>query len=604
MKNEVQITPKRWQEWAVFSLRWVLLLTVVLAVYTVRSRGGAVVNFEAFAIPAAAVVVANLVLLLVMFVTPLRPALPYVIIAGDWAVAAGLAYLVGNEPLFLMLIIVTLAGSGLLRLGWTVGALHALGVFLAAGVTVGLRDSTFANQLFNAYVPNIILTVGATLALAVWVYQRDEHTRGQERRLEDATRQKETELDEMRDRTRAVSEMATTLNGTLNYTKILDTALDIGRMSIRQTNKNRVISMVLLFKSEDDSLYIANSRGLSHNDTFRTVAGKQGLVGKTLELCLPTIGKSPNNDPELETFIALQGMKATLCVPLRAGYENYGVVLYASDTANAFSDDRVEALMAIGTQATIALQNAVLYRSLRAEKDRIIELEENARKALVRDLHDIPTQTIAAVAMRLRIIQKLHERGSDEVPDELNTVAEMTLRASEEIRHVLFKVRPLALENQGLEAALSQLADRLIKTYKQNVAVKVGKDVEISLDQSAQGVIFYLVEEAVNNARKYAEAKLITVQVGRKGEVILVRIADNGKGFDMDAAAANERGSYGMINMRERAELLDGTLKVESSPGIGTTITVTIPIQDRARSADEPHSKLAASAASRIRGQA
>jgi signal transduction histidine kinase len=186
----------------------------------------------------------------------------------------------------------------------------------------------------------------------------------------------------------------------------------------------------------------------------------------------------------------------------------------------------------------------------------------------------------------------------------------MSLRATEELRHVLFKLRPLALESQGLSAALQQLAEKMGKTYKQNVVVQVGQDVEMYLDQSAQGVIFYLIEEAVNNARKYAEASLITVKIARKGGVILLRIADNGKGFDTDKIAGNDK-SYGMTNMRERAELLDGSIKVESAPGIGTTISVSIPITERVRSpngssesvyAPPEQSKLAAAAGTRTNG--
>ncbi len=217
---------------------------------------------------------------------------------------------------------------------------------------------------------------------------------------------------------------------------------------------------------------------------------------------------------------------------------------------------------------------------LMEEKERIIQMEEDARKALVRDLHDIPTQTVSAVAMRIRIIMRLMERNPDEVPSELEQVEQMALRATEEIRHVLFKLRPLALESQGLGAALDQLAEKMQKTYKQNVAVRVHPDVELFLDETKQGALFYLIEEAGNNAWKYAEAKLIKVTIERKDEELIVRIADNGVGFDSEAVDANydERGSFGMVNMRERAELIDGTLKLKSIPGKGTTITVVIPV--------------------------
>lgn len=581
MKNEPQtttITP-HWQDWAVFGMRWMLLLAVILTVYIIRNRISPFTSYDIFLIPAAVVAVANILLAVILFIPAAHMALPFIIAPGDWAIAVAMTNLLGVDPLPLILVAVALSGMGLLRLGWMWGSLHAVGVYAAMGATLLLTIEGFNFQL-ETQLPTFIVALGGTLVVGVWVYVRDEHTHGQERRLQDMTRQKEAELSEMRERTRAISEMATTLNGTLNYEKILDAALDIGRLSIRKESKNRVISIVFLFRVQDDYLYIANSRGLPHNDLHRTVSGEGGIIGKTLDKCIPMIGKDLSKDPQLNPFIALQGMRSALCIPLRAGYDNYGAVLYASDSNNAFDEDRIEALMAISTQATVTLQNAVLYRSLMDEKERIIEMEENARKALVRDLHDIPTQTISAVVMKLRIMQMMYERNQPEVMEEMKMAEELTARATEEIRHVLFKLRPLALESQGLTAALHQLAEKIGRTYKQNVAMQVASDIETYLDHNAQGVIFYLIEEAVNNARKYAEASLITVKVGRKSGVLIVRIADNGKGFDTDKLAGNDT-SYGMTNMRERAELLDGTIKVESASGIGTTITATIPIADR-----------------------
>jgi signal transduction histidine kinase len=292
------------------------------------------------------------------------------------------------------------------------------------------------------------------------------------------------------------------------------------------------------------------------------------------------------------------------------------VLVYASDAPNAVTADLIDTLLAIGTQATVAMQNAVLYRNLKEEKERIIEMEENARKALVRDLHDIPTQTISAFTMRLRIIQRLVERGmTEKLKEELDAVEEMAQRATEEIRHVLFKLRPLVLESQGLSAALNALSEKMQKTYKQSVVVRVGSEVEKLLDVQAQSTVFYLIEEAVNNARKYAQANMISVAVGRKGSAVVVRVQDNGVGFDMNAVNTNyeERGSFGMVNMRERAELLDGTLKIESSEGAGTTITVFIPLSDeiivKSNGYTRPtpavrRTKLSMSVDSRVTGQA
>jgi signal transduction histidine kinase len=113
------------------------------------------------------------------------------------------------------------------------------------------------------------------------------------------------------------------------------------------------------------------------------------------------------------------------------------------------------------------------------------------------------------------------------------------------------------------------------------VVSRVGQNVELVLDSHQQGVIFYIVEEAVGNARKSAEAELISVDITRKGDVVVVEVADNGVGFDTDAVNANydQRGSLGMINMRERTALLDGTLRIDSKEGYGTTVTVMVPIK-------------------------
>ncbi|PJF27392.1 MAG: hypothetical protein CUN52_14585, partial [Phototrophicales bacterium] len=117
--------------------------------------------------------------------------------------------------------------------------------------------------------------------------------------------------------------------------------------------------------------------------------------------------------------------------------------------------------------------------------------------------------------------------------------------------------------------------------FNQNMTVKMSPQIEQILDEGKAGALFYLIEEATNNARKYAEAELITVQGVIQGESIIIKIADNGKGFDSDAVNANydRRGSFGMVNMRERAELLNGTLNLKSVIGKGTVITITIPLE-------------------------
>ncbi len=192
------------------------------------------------------------------------------------------------------------------------------------------------------------------------------------------------------------------------------------------------------------------------------------------------------------------------------------------------------------------------------------------------------------------------ERDPAQVPKELKEVEEMAQRANEEIRHILSSLNPLALESQGLKAALDQFAERVRKPpLNQKINMRVNSEAETYLDKTKQGAVYYLIEEAVGNACKYAEAQLINVAVGRKGNVMVIQIEDNGKGFDVNARNNDGRDHFGMHNMRQRAETLDGTLDMRTAPGQGTTIVVRFPIETGRKVDDEsllsqiPDSKLA-----------
>jgi signal transduction histidine kinase len=364
---------------------------------------------------------------------------------------------------------------------------------------------------------------------------------------------------------------------------------------------------VFLFHVEDNRLHVVSSRRFTRADEARVLSGVDGIVGRTLKEAQPVFGGDAMDDPELQNFVAFQGCKSVLCIPLRAGFDNFGVLLYGSDTPNAFTQEHSELLQSLGVQATLALQNAVLYHNLIEEKERIVDVDEEARKKLARDLHDGPTQSIAAIAMRMSYIAKLYKKSPEQVPDEIKKVEDLARRTTTEIRHMLFTLRPLVLETQGLSAALNQLATKTYEMHQQAVAARVERSVEDRLDFQQQGVIFDIVEEAVNNARKHAKAKLISVSVMRQGEMAIVQIADNGVGFDVDKMKEGyeSRDSLGMVNMRERAELLDGSLGLESTRGRGTVVTILIPLKSKeavnaANGFARPKTKLAQAAAARV----
>jgi len=187
--------------------------------------------------------------------------------------------------------------------------------------------------------------------------------------------------------------------------------------------------------------------------------------------------------------------------------------------------------------------------------------------------------------MRVNYTRMLLEKNKNvqQTIEELIRIEELARRTTKEIRHMLFTLRPLILETQGLRAALEQYIAKMAETDPLPVHLEADPNIEQALDQNAQGVIFYIIEEAINNARKHSKAAQVWVRLKRQNGVFIAEVEDNGAGFDVDAiqTSYDKRGSLGMINMHERAELVSGKLSVASTPGEGARITLTVPLQRR-----------------------
>jgi signal transduction histidine kinase len=582
MKN--QATVLAWRDWTLFGLKWLLLAVFSLAVYLWRSQAGATSPTDGLALPVLVGLIANLALIGAILVhVPL--AVPVVAVIGDIAVAAAFMHLVSGQPLLVVGIAGAILASGLVRLGPIASAIQALGVI----ASVFVMHSTALNVTGQAlptgpdFTLTLVLLVGIALLVVAGSFALDRQVGAQARLIEQLRQGETAELNHMRERSRAIYELATTISSTLQYDRIMNAALDAGQLGVRDGAGQTLTSAVLLYQADDRGLYVAASRRFTRNDEAVVIPGVKGLVAQTLHESIPMFASSAKDDPELQYFSAFQFARSILCVPLRASYNNYGVLLYGSETDNAFDKDQSELLSAIGSQATIAMQNAVLYQSLADEKEKIVSVEEDARKKLARDLHDGPTQTVSAIAMRVNYITRLFEKNPAEVPQELKKVEELARNTAKEIRHMLFTLRPLVLESQGLGPALKQLGEKMQETHGQAVVVRLGRDVDNLLSTHQQGVLFYTIEEAVNNARKHAKASVINVTLGRKDQTIICQIADNGVGFDTSILNNYEkRGSLGMVNMKERVELMEGSFRIDSAPGKGTSITIYIPIKNRA----------------------
>jgi signal transduction histidine kinase len=182
--------------------------------------------------------------------------------------------------------------------------------------------------------------------------------------------------------------------------------------------------------------------------------------------------------------------------------------------------------------------------------------------------------------MRLNFIRMMLKKRQDydKIEAEVAKVEELTRRTTHEVRTMLFTLRPVVLETQGLAAALEQYAERLRQT--ENLNVELDPDgYDGQLERQTEGVVFAVVEEAVGNARKHAHASQIMIRLRTDDHLFSAEVQDDGVGFDIeDAQGRREAGHLGLLNIEERAALVGGRCSVQSQPGAGTLVRLDIPL--------------------------
>lgn len=448
---------------------------------------------------------------------------------------------------------------------------------IAANVYAFRTFSTAANPTSTIfYVSTGLLLFAAVLVLTFLLLKKG----GMEERVRAAVEGELGSLRAANKRAKSLQEMASTLRATLSFERVVDSALDVCSAVLAEMGvpARNFVGAVLLY--EGDVLVPMADRGLGRDVKLR-VAGERGIIADALQKAEPAITKEPRNDPEVSQFTGFRNCEVVIAVPLRVEFQIYGVMLIASKTPVVIEPEQLDMFIAVADQAVIALRNAQLYESLAKEKQRLIEADEEARKQLARDLHDGPTQSVAAIAMRINFVRSLLQHEPETAMSELEKVEELAKETGKDIRHMLFTLRPLVIEEQGLGAAVDQVLSRIREAEGPRMKLSlVGSEYGDLLSKRARGVVFAVIEEALGNARKYSGAEKIEVRFWQDKDLFVAQIKDDGVGFDVEDVmdGYSSRGSLGMVNMQERADMVDGSIKVESAPGKGTKITLIVPL--------------------------
>lgn len=205
------------------------------------------------------------------------------------------------------------------------------------------------------------------------------------------------------------------------------------------------------------------------------------------------------------------------------------------------------------------------YETAKAKQDlglKIIEAQEEERRRLSREIHDGPAQMLANVIVRSDLVERVfREKGPDETFLEIKSLKKMVRSALYEVRRIIYDLRPMALDDLGLVPTLRKYLQTIEEYHNHSKIMFVNIGLEKRLPTKYEVSLFRLIQESVKNALKHANASEIKVRLEITNSAVSVVIQDNGVGFDPNQ---KKPGSFGMIGMRERVDLLNGTTKVGS----------------------------------------
>jgi signal transduction histidine kinase len=312
--------------------------------------------------------------------------------------------------------------------------------------------------------------------------------------------------------------------------------------------------------------------------------GIDGIVGTKLALTGSKAGKvlerlrseridSMLDDPEIDHQATRRlGVHAALYVPLVARGRAIGVVIAhdRSGPTPAFTDDDLRLAESLAQRASVAVD--LSERVSRDAVRRVVAAQELERTRLARELHDETGQALTSILLGLKAVEQAV--ATDKARDALASVRDTVASTLQDVRALAVELRPAALDDFGLIPAL----ERLASTFREQTAIAVdfeaGSDVE-RLPAETETALYRIVQEALTNVAKHAEATRVSILVVRRGDAVAAVIEDDGAGF---GAAAARDDALGLAGMRERVALVDGRLRIESSPEGGTTIAVEVPL--------------------------
>jgi signal transduction histidine kinase len=279
----------------------------------------------------------------------------------------------------------------------------------------------------------------------------------------------------------------------------------------------------------------------------------------------PVIANEVEKEPRYLPDENLPDTRAELAIPMHFNEKVIGTLDVQSDRYHAFTGEDVLLIQSLADQVAIAIENVRLY-----ERSRELAILEE-RNRLSRDLHDSVTQTLYSLTLLSEGWRRLIRSGEEPQMDKrLKRVTQIALQALKEMRLLIYQLRPPSLQKEGLIGALRKRLDTV--ENRSGVTTRLLIDDWIDLPSDLEECLYYVAQEALNNAIKHSSANQLTLKIITEGDYVILEVSDDGKGFVVNKAL--QSGGLGLASMKERVSMNGGELIITSQPGQGTKITV------------------------------
>ncbi|MDD4859308.1 MAG: GAF domain-containing protein [Dehalococcoidales bacterium] len=405
--------------------------------------------------------------------------------------------------------------------------------------------------------------------------------------MRDVTEAKESELKmtEAHHNLLTFNAISTTVSQSLDLDMVLSSALT---KTLEIMNRNT--GGILLWDEEKRALCYRVHHGLSpgYVQSVCYLPG-EGIAGRVAASGKPILVEDASNDPRVAyaDLMDSEGLKAFASVPLRAKGKILGVLNIASHSPRRFSREDIQLLEGIAAQVAIAVENARLHREVQHKDEirgellrEIFSIQEEERKRIARELHDETAQSLASLAASLEAVTSMVPAGKTMLKTQLNRLQKLSISALDEIHKLIYELRPSLLDDLGLVAAVRWLADNNLGSTGVAVNFRTAGRAR-RLPPKLETTLFRVVQEAINNIARHAGAKNAEIALTFRKGSIEVRIKDDGAGFDVEEAISSRdrpRG-LGLLGMRERVEIFNGSFNIRSNLKGGTEINVKIPVK-------------------------